>query len=70
MTWNHRVVRYPGGMFGIHEVFYDNHEPWGCTEQPVGPVGDTLVELLEELTRMAACIEQPTLDYEKIGGKS
>ena len=64
MTWNHRVLRYEDGTFGIHEVYYnDDGEPWGFTESPAAE-GDNPEELIETLTRMVACIAEPVLNYE------
>ena len=64
MTWNHRVLLEDDGTLGIHEVYYgDDGEPFACTEEPF-VVGDTKEELIEELTRMVACIAKPILEYE------
>lgn len=35
--WNHRIVHYRAGGFGIHEVYYDDQDrPWGMTEHATG----------------------------------
>lgn len=68
MTWNHRVLRYEDGTLGIHEVFYEDGEPWACTEEEVGVVGDNKLELVEVLLQFVKAIEQPILDYDSIGG--
>ena len=69
--WNHRVVRkhYMGEtVLGIHEVYYDDEGvPEMVTVEPVGAVGDTLVELKEEFLSMLAALKLPILEYDDIG---
>lgn len=36
--WNYRVLRYPDGALGVHEVFYTDGKPTSCTEDPIGAV--------------------------------
>lgn len=71
--WNHRVVRktYRGEtMLGIHEVYYDDEGiPEMVTVEPVGAVGDTLLELKEELLSMLAAFGKPILEYDDIPPK-
>ena len=67
MTWDYRIVRHDDGMLGVHEVYYKDDRVWGCTEKTVGPLGDNLEELLDELQRMVDCIDLPILDYDSIG---
>lgn len=50
--WNYRVLRYPDGALGVHEVFYTDGKPTSCTEDPIGAVGDDLEELRRELEAM------------------
>ena len=69
MTWNYRVLRYSDGTLGIHEVFYEGGKAWGCTESPVGVVGDDESELRGELLNMLYSTAQPILDYDSIGEK-
>lgn len=41
MSWNYRVVRYPSGEFGLHEVYYgEDGEPEGWTSRPISFVCD------------------------------
>ena len=67
VTWNFRALKYEDGTYGVHEVFYDDGEPWGCTEHSVGPVGDDLDEILDDLARMVRCLKEPVLEYSEIG---
>lgn len=61
MSWNYRVFRHqqivrPGKTleyFTIHEVYYDDSgKIEGHTEEPIAPTGDTLNELITEITQM------------------
>lgn len=50
MSWNYRIVKYPTGGFGLHEVHYDKDgEPIRMTEQPAGFVADSPEELRSAL---------------------
>ena len=56
MTCDYRIVKTVDKdtgeeFYGVYEVFYnDNHEPVTRTEQPVGPSGETMDELREDLS--------------------
>ena len=70
MTWNYRIVRKDttdGEYYGVHEVYYDSD---GNTEKatvdPIGPAGDTLKELRQDLAYMLAALRLPVLNYEDI----
>ena len=68
MSWNYRVLRYKDGCVGIHEVYYDEDgRPEGCTERPVGPVGDDVGGLRGTLSAMLYAIDEPELDYDRFG---
>jgi len=67
--WNHRVVKRQAKTtddvwYEIHEVYYENDEVEGMTENAISPAGTTLSELKEEIKRMLRCLEKPVLDYE------
>lgn len=72
--WNHRIVHKvdeTSEILGIHEVFYDDEGiPEMVTVNPVGAVGDTLLELREELLSMLAAFEKPILEYDDIPPKT
>jgi hypothetical protein len=70
MSWNHRVVRreYPSGevMYQIHEVYYNQaRKADSCTQEPVSLMAEDLEDLRWTLQKMLACIDRPTLDYDK-----
>ena len=53
MGWNYRIVRQVEQdgteAFGIHEAFFDAQgRVWAITEDPVGAVGDTRDEVVED----------------------
>lgn len=74
MYWNHRVIltRMPDGVdvAGIHEVYYENNEPFAHTESAVGVVATSddeegMVESMRvTLTRMLEALEKPPLRAE------
>jgi len=48
MYWNYRIMQYPDGECGIHEVYYDddgNVESW--TQNAVPVEGDDVLVILE-----------------------
>ncbi len=77
MTWNYRVVRKTetgydklGEYYGIHEVYYDDDgKPEMVTVEPVGIVGDDLLELQEEFVHYLRALLKPVLNYEEIPGE-
>jgi hypothetical protein len=70
VTWNYRVLRR-GDSYGIHEVYYDdNGVPTSCTDDPVGPHGDTPDELAKDLDLMSKALAKPILDHDFFVAKS
>jgi len=60
--WNYRVLRHSVDHFAIHSVYYDQGgNPHSVSENPVGVVADTTEDLLAELDRFKAALEQPVL---------
>lgn len=58
--WNHRVI-YDNEVFGICEVHYDKKiKPIAWTDPIV--IGETVEELLQELTLMAGSCIKPILE--------
>jgi len=66
MTWNYRVIEHRNPTsFQIHEVYYDkNLEVIGVTEEMIAPIGDTFIELSDELSNMLGACEMPILNYD------
>ncbi len=74
--WNYRVVRkaYPPGLdgtvehvLGIHEAYCDDEgRVSAITDDRMEPHGETLDELRQDLAWMAAALDKPVLDFDKI----
>jgi len=68
MTWNYRVLKKKGGdyyWFSIYSVFYnDEGEPLDCSKLPAVQVGDSPLELIEDLQRMLEAVRKPVLSYD------
>jgi len=68
--WNTRVVRKHDETsdittFEIHEVHYDdNHQITAWTESAVGPFGETVAELEEDIKHFIEAIRKPILELE------
>jgi hypothetical protein len=66
-TWNHRVIVYPCGMMGIHEVHYNKQgDPTGYTVDTVGVVGEDKEELLWTIQRMREACSKSWLKQEEL----
>ena len=67
MSWNYRVMRYPDGYLGIHEVYYDDGEGTvnGYTVEAVPVSGEDKEAIQSTLQMMLAALDKPTLDYEE-----
>lgn len=68
VTWNHRLMRRIDEVSGeeiyqIHEVFYEEGEVKGWTENGIAPLGETKKKLKKELKRMLDSLDKPVLDY-------
>ena len=69
--WNYRVfcqdlpdgVGGKVGQFTIREAYYDGSDPrpHSWTSEPSTPLGETKLELMEDVTAMAAAISSPVL---------
>lgn len=71
MSWNHRVIKHSQLMsdgveetwFSIHEVYYnEDGSLQSYTESPVEPVGESLLELSEDLARFQKALAKPVLN--------
>ena len=69
MYWNYRVVVKDGNC-SIYEVYYDdNGRIEAFTEEPVGPSGESLEELRQDLEYFQLALDQPALDYEALSAE-
>lgn len=64
-TWNYRLYREQLGdttEITIREVYYDaSGRPSGVTQRGVGPVGESVEELREDMAKMMAAFDLPIL---------
>lgn len=63
MSWNYRIMTLDGGKtFEIHEVYYTSGgKPSSYTQNPISPVGDSITELMDDLTYMMEAFKKPIL---------
>ena len=65
MSWEYRVIREVAGKtthwytYYIGEVYTD---PFGMTQEPIAPGGDSLDELRRDLQHMLSALDKPMLD--------
>lgn len=61
--WNYRLYREQSGdtaEITIREVYYDaSGRPSGVTERGVGPMGESIEELREDIAKMMAAFDFP-----------
>ena len=72
MVWNHRVVKHErenadGSVevtYHIHEAYYAEYgvKADSITHEPIAPMGETLLELREELERMVRAVSLAICD--------
>ena len=66
MNWDYRVINHDG-MFTIHEVSYnDRGDITSISQDPMGPSGDTLEELKDDMEYFLRALEMPVLKKEEI----
>ena len=61
ISWDYRVIEHDG-MFTIHEVHYN--EKGGIvsiSEDPMGPSGDTMEELKDDMQYFLLALDRPVL---------
>ncbi|MEA3285935.1 MAG: hypothetical protein U9Q77_00980 [Candidatus Marinimicrobia bacterium] len=67
MTWNYRIIRKyfektDTISFQIHEVYYDDKDQIeGWTQSSVGPSGETILELREDIEHFMETMQKPIL---------
>ena len=73
MTWNYRVISHPAlglpeeegnRIYKIHEVYSDESEIIGYSEDGIEAYGESAKELLDDLIRMKMAFEKPELKVE------
>ena len=61
MSWDYRVIEHDG-MFTIHEVRYnDRGDITFISEDPLGPSGDTMEELKDDMQYFLQALDSPVL---------
>jgi hypothetical protein len=66
MNWDYRVINHDG-MFTIHEVSYnDKGDITSISQDPMGPSGDTLEELKDDMEYFLQALDMPVLKKEEI----
>ena len=73
MTWNYRVISHPAlglpeeegnRIYKIHEVYSDESEIIGYSEDGIEAYGESAKELLDDLIRMKMAFEKSVLNVE------
>ncbi|TAN42416.1 MAG: hypothetical protein EPN25_02970 [Nitrospirae bacterium] len=66
MSWDYRVIE-SGGTFTIHEVHYNDKDAiTAISEEPMGPSGQTLEELKDDVEYFLRALTMPVLRREEI----
>jgi hypothetical protein len=66
MSWDYRIIE-DNGMFTIHEVHYnDRDEIISVSEEPMGPSGETLEDLKDDLQYFLDALNSPVLRKDEI----
>jgi len=63
MAWNYRAI-YNGYEYVVKEVFYENGEPVGWTEDPIAAQGDTIEEVIVTLEMMLSDIKKQKEEFD------
>ena len=59
MTWNYRIIS-DGNEYWIGEVYYEGGEHVAYSDS-VGPHGETVNEMMEDMERMAEALLKPVI---------
>ena len=66
MSWDYRVIEHEG-LFTIHEVHYnDKGDVTSISQDPMGPSGDTLEELKDDMEYFLEALDMPVLKKKEI----
>jgi hypothetical protein len=70
MSWNYRIMTLDGGKtFEIHEVYYTSGGKLSSyTENAISPTGDSITELMGDLTYMMEAFNKPILTPQDFPG--
>jgi hypothetical protein len=69
MPWNYRVIR-SGDIYSIREVYYKDEGLFvveGYSAEPSFPHGESLEELIDDLSRFMAASKEPVLSEDTEG---
>ena len=68
--WNFRVIKretVDGATYGIYECYYDsNGRIYSISENSIAPQGETIVDLQDEISRMARAFKSPVLNHTEL----
>lgn len=65
-NWDYRAIEHDG-TFTIHEVHYNNKgDITSVSQEPMGPSGNTLDELKDDLEYFLQALDLPVLKKDKI----
>ena len=66
ISWDYRIIEHDGA-FTVHEVHYnDKGDIISISEDPMGPSGETLEELKEDMEYFLQAFNRPVLRKEEI----
>jgi len=65
VTWDYRIINTAGEL-AIHEVYYDKKGRVTAYTKPIALYGDTLEELIEDMSWQQAALFHPILDEKKL----
>jgi hypothetical protein len=66
MNWDYRVIEHEGA-FTVHEVHYNEKgDILSISEYPMGPSGETLEELKDDMGYFLQALDRPVLKKEEI----
>ena len=66
MSWDYRVIEN-NGAFTVHEVHYNDKDGIiSISEDPMGPSGETLEELKDDMQYFLQALDSPVLKKEEI----
>ncbi len=66
MTWNYRLIRYPKGGVGIHEVYYEGKKVKYWTVNAMDVYGDNRKDCLSVYLMMHEAFKKPVLNLAKL----
>lgn len=72
--WNYRIIKTPDkklkGLpqtysYGIYDIYYEDGVPTSWGAEPQHPIGETYMELCEDLSNMQTALSDKVLVLEK-----